>query len=300
MTRSGSKTEMEQPPHLYQAMARIGQVLGLDVLETCRAMFSAEQEALSASVPAAACDLAYGPHERHGLDLYGEAGGALKPVLLFVHGGAFVGGDKGNPSDPKLWHNGSVGRMAARRGWIGAVMNYRLAPHHQWPAGAEDVGMAVDFLRAHAANYGGDPDRILIIGTSAGAAHVGGFLQLRPDHTFLVHGFVLLSGLYGITPLEPKDEQYYGAAETYADKSPLEALASTKLPMMMACTQYDPERFQAEYLGLLQQRLACHRTIPRSMIVSGHNHYTMAMHLGTSDRRLEDNIIEFARNCVTL
>lgn len=281
------------PARIRDAIAQFGRTLGPDVLDACRALFGAQQEALSCAVPAAARDLAYGPHERHRLDLYGAARNARKPVLLFVHGGAFVGGDKGDPSDPARWHNGAVGRVAARRGWIGAVMNYRLAPGHPWPAGAQDVGAAVDFLRAHAADHGGDPDRIVIMGTSAGAAHVGGFLRLRPDHADLVRGAILLSGLYGITPLEPKDEEYYGAADSACDKSPLEALASTPLPMMMACAQYDPARFQAEYLGLLQKRLTRHGALPCSMSLPGHNHYTIAMHLGTSDRRLEDSIAEF-------
>ena len=279
---------MSQLTDIRDAIAAMGQGLGPDVLAACRALFAPEQEALARAVPLAAHDLAYGPHQRHRLDLYGEADGTLKPVLLFVHGGAFVMGDKGDTG----WPNAAVGRMAARRGWIGAVMNYRLAPDHLWPAGAEDVGAAVDYLRAHVAQHGGDPERIVVIGTSAGAVHVSGFLKLRPDHAALVRGAILLSGLYGATPLEPKDERYYGTGD-YAAKAPIEAVSATKLPLMLACAHYDPARFQAEFLALLQQRLARHGTLPRSVILSGHNHYTMAMHLGTSDRRLEREIADF-------
>lgn len=271
------------------AIAAMGQGLGPAVLDQCRALFDAEQVALAQAVPVAAHDLAYGPHERHRLDLYASAQGGLKPVLLFVHGGGFVLGDKGDTS----WANAAVGRMAARRGWIGAVMNYRLAPDHMWPAGSEDVAGAVDYLRAHVAQHGGDPERIIVMGTSAGAVHVSGFLRLRPDHPDLVRGAVLLSGLYGFEPVDAKDERYYGAPETYADKSPRQAVVDTALPLLVTCSQYDPARFQAEFLGLMQARLAAHGTMPRAILMPGHNHYTLAMHLGTSDKRLEEEIAAF-------
>lgn len=270
------------------AIAAMGQDLGPPVLAQCRALFDEEQRALAAAVPVAARDLAYGPDARHRLDLYGDKATSLKPVLLFVHGGGFVLGDKGD-SD---WPNAAVGRMAARRGWMGAVMNYRLAPEHRFPSGSEDVLAAVEFLRRHAAQYGGDPERIVVMGTSAGAVHVSGFLKLRPDHGELVRGAILLSGLYGYTSLDAKDERYYDAP-TYAAQAPREAVAASSLPLLLACAEYDPARFQAEFLGLLQDRLARHGTMGRSVTLASHNHYTMAMHLGTSDLRLENEIAAF-------
>lgn len=273
---------------IRHSIAAMGQGLGPSVLDQCHALFDEEQSALARAVPVAARDLAYGPHERHRLDLYGAAEGAPKPVVLFVHGGGFVLGDKGDTS----WANAAVGRMAAQRGWIGAVMNYRLAPDHLWPAGSQDVAAAVDYLRGAVAEHGGDPDRIVVMGTSAGAVHVSGFLKLRPDHGSLVRGAVLLSGLYGFTPIDPKDERYYGS-DDYAAKAPLDAVVETQLPLLVACAQHDPARFQAEFLGLMQARLARHGTMPRAVLLPGHNHYTMAMHLGTSDRRLEEEIAAF-------
>lgn len=275
------------------AIAAMGTGLGPDVLATCRALFDPEQRAHA--VAPSAHDIAYGPHERHRLDLYGAAEGTPRPVLLFVHGGGFVLGDKGG-KEPADWPNAAVGMMAARMGMIGAVMNYRLAPDHLWPAGSEDVGAAVDWLRAHVADHGGDPTRIVLLGTSAGAVHVAGFLRLRADHGDLVRGAVLLSGLYGYTPIDPKDERYYGAPETYADRMPREAVAATTLPLLLACAQFDPARFQAEFLGLMTERLERHGAMPRSVTLSGHNHYTMAMHLGTADHRLSDEIAGFIKD----
>ncbi|PTR11404.1 MULTISPECIES: alpha/beta hydrolase [unclassified Novosphingobium] len=272
------------------AIAAMGTTLTPDLLGQVRALFDAEQAALTQAVPAAAVDLAYGPHERHRLDLYGSPGDAPKPVLVFVHGGGFLRGDKGG-SGAETWPNAAVGRMAAQAGMIGAVINYRLAPDHMWPAGSEDVLAAFDWLVAHVADHGGDPQRIVLVGTSAGAVHVAGAIRLRPD--LAARGAVLLSGLYGHTPLDERDQLYYGNAPDYDGRAPREAMAATTLPLLVAIAEFDPPRFQAEFLGQMADRLARHGTMPRGYIASGHNHYSMAMHLGTSDRRLADEIIAF-------
>lgn len=284
----------EIPSRVISAM---GSTLGPDVLERSRALFDREQAALAARVPVRAADCVYGPHDRHRLDLYG--GGTsegLRPVVLFVHGGGFWMGDKGDPHGaPGRWPNAAVGRMAAERGWLGAVMNYRLAPDNPWPAGSEDVLAALDWLRANAAVHGGDPERIVLFGTSAGAVHCAGAVKLRPDLT--VRGLVLLSGLYGYTPLDPRDGNYYGDLDLYPERMPREAVAATSLPVLLACAEFDPPRFQAEWTGLISDRLARHGVLPRCHYASGHNHYTMALHLGTSDRRLADEIAAFVAGC---
>ncbi len=277
----------------HDAIAAMGLSLGPDVLAQCRALFDAEQQALAAAVPASATDLAYGPDARHRLDIYGGSGaGAAKPVLVFVHGGGFVMGDKGGTES---WANAAVGRMAAQAGFLGVVINYRLAPDHMWPAGSADLAAAVGWLAGHVAAYGGDPQRMVLCGTSAGAVHVAGYLKLQTEPQ--IRGAVLLSGLYGYTPLDVRDERYFGAPELYAQRMPLEAVAATSLPLLVACAQFDPPRFQAEFLGLLADRLERHGTMPRSYIAAGHNHYSMAMHLGTSDQRLADEIVRFTQEC---
>jgi acetyl esterase/lipase len=184
--------------------------------------------------------------------------------------------------------------MAAELGCVGAVMNYRLSPEYGWPAGGEDVLAAFDWLRTNGAAYGGSAERIILMGTSAGAVHVATALKLAPNLS--AHGLVLLSGLYGYTPLDDKDLPYYGDAGLYPDRMPRDGLVETHIPLFVACAQFDPPRFQAEFLGLMQDRLARHGTMPCAYVASGHNHYSMAMHLGTSDRRLATEIASFVRD----
>ena len=275
------------------AIGAMGRSLGPEVLGACRALYHDEQTSLMVDLPVSAPDAAYGPHDRHRLDLYSRgATDGLRPVLLFVHGGGFLAGDKGGNT---AWPNASVGRMAARRGLLGAVMNYRLAPEATWPAGGEDVLAALDWLREHAAEHGGDPDRIILMGTSAGAVHVATALQLRPK--LPARGLILLSGLFGYTDPDPRDLLYYGEAALYPDRAPREAVASTHLPLLVATAQHDPERFQTEFARLLAARLDRHTDLPQLHYGNGHNHYTLAMHLGTRDTALADAIAAFVGRC---
>lgn len=281
---------------IRHAIAAMGTSLGPDVLTQCRALFDTEQSAFQAAVPVTQGDIAYGPHERHRLDIYAplDATGPA-PVLVFVHGGGFLKGDKGSSGGgADAWPNANVGRMAAQAGFVGVVINYRLAPDHMWPAGAEDVAAVVAWLKVHVAQHGGDPDRIVLAGTSAGAVHVAGYLKLAGDAD--ICGAVLLSGLYGYTPLDERDMLYYGDTALYPERMPMEAVAATNLPLFVACAEFDPPRFQAEFLGLMQDRLARHGATPRATIMTGHNHYTMPMHLGTADKRLADEICAFVRD----
>ncbi|MFD2138191.1 alpha/beta hydrolase [Novosphingobium resinovorum] len=152
-------------------------------------------------------------------------------MLLFVHGGGFLVGDKGGDGNGNGgWANAHLGRWAAANGMLGAVMNYRLAPDETWPAGAEDVAAAVEWLQEHAAEHGGDPERIVLLGTSAGSVHIASFLKLRSDHAGMVRAAVLLSGLYGFTPLDERDMLYYGRQDAYAGRMPREAVVETALP----------------------------------------------------------------------
>lgn len=277
------------------AIAPMGNEIGPASLQGVQALYDDEQRALAGRVPAAATDLAYGEHARQKLDVYTPiASNEAAPIFVWLHGGGFLRGDKG---DAERWPNAHVGRFAALAGFVGVVVNYRLAPESQWPSGREDLGLIFDWLRANAREFGGDPNRIVIAGTSAGAAHVASFFQLGRDAD--VRGAVLLSGLYGVGPYDDvRDRSYYGDdASLHADRAPLSAVVATDVPLFVACCEFDPPKFQAETIGLLQRRLQRHGRLPRSYVASGHNHFSLAYHLGTSDRRVADELTAFVREC---
>lgn len=282
---------MSQDASLRGAVAALGSQMGPDVLATCMGLYRGMHS--GTGVPVAA-DREYGAHPRQRLDVYAspDRAGGPKPVLVWVHGGGFVRGEKSSPDHP---FNAHVGHFAARCGWVGVVMNYRLAPEFGWPAGGEDVGAVVDWVKQHGAELGGDPDDIFLAGTSAGAVHVATHLQLRGE-SHGARGAILLSGLYGATPLEKVDSLYYGNDERlHAARFPLTAVADSTLPLLVACAEFDPPRFQTEWLSVLSELQRRRGRLPKVHFASGHNHYTLAMHIGSPDTRLSDEIVQFVK-----
>lgn len=130
-------------------------------------------------------DIAYSDAGGRGtLDIYRPADHRFlqgAPVLLQVHGGAWILGAKDQQGLP-LMHE-----MAAR-GWVCVAINYRLAPRDKFPAQVVDVKRAIAWIKEHIAEYGGDPDYVAITGGSAGG-HLAALAALTPDDVTLQPGF---------------------------------------------------------------------------------------------------------------
>ncbi|MBI1177401.1 alpha/beta hydrolase fold domain-containing protein [bacterium] len=97
-------------------------------------------------------------HERQKLDLYLPTGDGPFPVIVWVHGGAWLAGNKSNPPAARYVNDG----------YAVAAINYRLSQHAIFPAQIEDCKAAVRWLRAHAGEYRLDPKRFAAWGESAG------------------------------------------------------------------------------------------------------------------------------------
>jgi acetyl esterase len=93
------------------------------------------------------------------------------PIVVFAHGGGFNSGH----------HFGAIRYLhpLAARGYVAATITYRLSGEAPWPAAIEDAKCAVRWLRHHAHDLGGDPDRIVMAGDSAGA-HLAAMMALTP------------------------------------------------------------------------------------------------------------------------
>jgi acetyl esterase/lipase len=242
-------------------------------------------------------DVSYGANERHRLDVFRAAtrGAGARPVLLFVHGGGFVGGDKRNPGSP---YNDNVALWAARHGLVGVNMTYRLAPQHRWPAGAEDVASAVAWLRENIAARGGDPRRIFVMGTSAGAVHVASYVAHRQFHGAGgagIAGAILMSGMYDHAGSpNPMQAAYYGDdAEQYRRASTLAGLVETRVPLLFILTEMDPSEFQRQGLGVVSAFFARGGRWPNMVYMLGHNHLSSTMHLNSPDAFLGDRLLDF-------
>ncbi|WP_397569966.1 alpha/beta hydrolase fold domain-containing protein [Schlesneria sp. T3-172] len=94
------------------------------------------------------------------------------PVIVCIHGGGFSGGRREDYDD--------LCRKFAARGFAAATIDYRLSPKHRWPAHIYDCKASIRWLRAHAAEYRLDPDKIGAMGSSAGG-HLSQFLAVTND-----------------------------------------------------------------------------------------------------------------------
>ena len=138
-------------------------------------------------------ELSYGADPLQKFDLIVPAGTRRAPLLMFVHGGGWSIGDKRMGESIKAPHFNATG-------WAFASINYRLVPQASVEQQAADVASAVAYARAHAAENGLDPDRIVLMGHSAGA-HLAALVATDPHYLATagvpmraVQGVVLLDG----------------------------------------------------------------------------------------------------------
>lgn len=148
------------------------------------------------NVPPADASLVYAPRRGLALDVFMPRGAASgdAPVVVFFYGGAWKRGERAQ--------YGFVGDRLARNGILAIVADYRTWPRAGFPAFVDDAADAVAWTRAHAADYGGDPDRMFVMGHSAGAqiaALLGTdarYLRARGMEPRALAGVIGLSGPY--------------------------------------------------------------------------------------------------------
>ncbi|WP_371348123.1 alpha/beta hydrolase [Ancylobacter sp. IITR112] len=146
--------------------------------------------------------LAYAEGARHRLDVYRPASGngTDLPVVVFFYGGSWDSGERA------MYR--FVGAALASRGMVVIIPDYRVYPQVRFPTFVEDGARAVRWAKTHAARYGGDPDRLILMGHSAGA-QIAALLSLDPkwlgavglDPQRDVAGLVGLAGPYDFLPL---------------------------------------------------------------------------------------------------
>jgi len=243
-------------------------------------------------------DLRYGDNERHRLDVFRKAGTTGAPVLVYVHGGGFVMGDKRSAETP-FYDN--IGVFAAQQGFVGVTMTYRLAPVHQFPSGVEDLGALVGWLRENVAQYGGDPDKIVLSGQSAGAAHVAGYVAHKAHHAVEgggIAGAILMSGIYDTLNTTPNEFHfaYYGAdPKGWGPASSMAGLLNSEIPLMLTISEFDPEDFQRQAARFVGAWGVAHAGYPEMHYLAGHNHLSPAQSIGTDIETVGRMVAGFVR-----
>ncbi|MGX7894344.1 alpha/beta hydrolase [Tsuneonella sp. HG222] len=242
----------------------------------------------------------YGEDPAQALDIYkpdGSTGGtsATRPVLVFVHGGGFVGGRRSGHPYPD-----NIPSWAVREGMVGVSIDYRLAPGAPFPAGANDLSLALQWVRANIANYGGDPQRIVLLGHSAGGNHVADYIahaQVHGPEFAAIKGAAVLSPNYADSMAQGAAAHvYYGSDAALQTARPVvDQLGKAGVPLFIGYAEFDPDemqRFAQQARGwLCDSPLGC----PGFVRLADHNHFTEGMALGTVDRSLAGPLAEWFR-----
>jgi acetyl esterase/lipase len=288
-----------------QLMMEIGPVWGQDIQGHRDMVLNAYGPALKIAPKAGVAvtrDVAYGSHLRQVLDLFVPTGAAGSPVIVFVHGGIFVRGEKQLSNE--VYDN--VLYWFARQGFIGVNIEYRLAPESRWPGGADDLGLAIAWIRANVAWHGGDPGSIFAIGHSAGGTHVSTYAY-DPSAGYLgrdLKGIVLLSSRARIDALPENPaaggvRAYFGDdASMYEARSPLMHAGASPLPVMIAIAEFENPLLDLYGLELAHRIAMTRRRAPRLVRLTGHNHISMVAHFNTIEDNLGREIVDFTSRLV--
>jgi len=293
---AASQASAQVPPELIDKIAAIGRVSDPAKTAPLYAPMHAKEPYAGVKVTR---DVKYGPHERNTLDLFvPEGAGAGRPIFVFVHGGGFVRGSKRAPDSPfydniMLWAN--------RNGMIGVNIEYRLAPQSPWPAGQEDIGIAVRWAADNAAAHGGDANRIYLMGHSAGATHVATYVAHPEFHGPKgsgLAGAMFSSGGFDLTKLEEGEGRnaYFGADRSlYAQRSALPGLIKSTIPFMANAAELDPPWMVEQLEQLKSAMCASARGCIRTLLQPKHNHMSQSYAINTADTLLSDQILAFIK-----
>ncbi len=170
--------------------------------------------------------LPYGPGPRHRIDVYAPDDARGAPCVLFLYGGGWRQGDR------------ATYRFAAtalgRRGIVTFVADYRLYPEVTYPAFLDDCAAAFAWARVHAAEYGGNPARLCVMGHSAGAYNA---LMLALDRSLLPEppaAAIGLAGPYDFLPMRDLDvrEVFAGAVDSPATQ-PITYVTPASPPLLL-------------------------------------------------------------------
>ena len=193
-------------------------------------------EVLNHLVPAstyrASNGLAYGPHARNQLDVYAPAAVGDAPVVVFFYGGNWHGGARAD----YLF----AGEALASKGFVAVIPDYRLYPEVRFPAFLQDCAQAAGWTLRRISQFGGDPQRVFVMGHSAGAYNAA-MVALAPEYLRLagvapprIRGLIGLAGPYDFLPLQTsQNKAVFGFPDTPVATQPIHFASAAAPPSLL-------------------------------------------------------------------
>lgn len=291
------------PPSVQETLAEIGPEWQSDIrsyIPQTFELFAPLLEAAPKGGVSVTRDIAFGGDPKQRLDLFRPDGVARAPIVVFVHGGALTRGDKSSGNG--VYDN--VLYFFARHRVVGVNANYRLAPDNPYPDAAIDMGLVVAWIRANAADIGGDAEQIFMFGHSSGATHVATWAydpDIHGPDGPRIAGVVLSSGRLEADnrsddPNAAGVEAYFGTdTSLYAARSPLTHGPTSPLPTFIAIAEYENPFLDVYSAELFSRMCSVRGKCPRFTRLLGHNHISTIASFNTADEALGLEILDFIR-----
>lgn len=297
--------EEARPQHDAAAAARagvgdLGKRFDGEVLRATAALYTDLHRHADRSGVRVTSDIKYGPEDLQAFDLYvpEQPPATPVPIVVFLHGGGLVAGNKvSNGTEGQIYSN--IPMFFARHGMIGVNANYRLVPDVKWPGGPDDVRAVLVWLRENIAEYGGDTNKIFLMGNSAGATHVAAYLFHEPTQLDGGPGVIgALMGSGGFDAGSPETMRgYFGNDEAaWQANSPLglvETYAGSLVPIFMWSSEYDPARIESRVAQMYASLCVKYDDCPRFTQFQGHNHVSPVMSFNSADAAVGEVALDF-------
>lgn len=254
---------------LLAAIALLGALAAASPLRVMNALTAKDTYRKSANV-------AYGADPRQRLDVYSPSrqSEALAPVVVFFYGGNWNSGDRGDYA--------FVGEALAARGMVAVVADYRLYPQVRYPSFLEDGALAVSWAADQAAAYGGDPQRLFVMGHSAGAYNAA---MLALDRRWLtaarpvpvaLRGWIGMAGPYDFIPIKNEvTRPVFFYPDTPPDSQPINHVAADAPPALLIASTHDDLVDPIRNTGGLAKLLRAARVHLEEVYVSTTAHTTL-------------------------
>ena len=285
----------------FEGIAEIGKQWSGEVNVATQILYTPLHKAVDDEGLVLHADIAYGEDPLQNFDLwvsdmdFRESG----PVLVYFHGGGLVRGDKVNPGTDSLIYS-NIGKFVARMGGVGINANYRLAPAAKWPDGAEDLRLIIEWIKENVAEFGGDPDNIILMGNSAGATHVATYLYHEDSQ--LPEGPGIKAAVLSSCGCGSDASVYYGDDPVLrAARSPLGLVDSYEgdhVPVYLWSAEYDPANIETSVARLYAKLCGKYADCPMYTQWQGYNHVSHVMSINTRDTTITDGLMRFYHDLV--
>ncbi len=256
-----------------EALDRLYDVtVGVPDVDGLQAGYRAASDAVVAE-GAGRLDIAYGGDSLQRLDIFVPTRARRAPIMVYIHGGYWKGGGKAGRRFPAPLYNGA--------GIVWVPIDYRLAPAVSLDEIVADARAAIGWIHANAAGFGGDPERIVVSGNSAGGHLVGmllapGWQDAHGLPADVLKGACAMSGIFDLAPLRRIATGAHLALddESAARNSPIRRIPEACCPVVVAWGARESSEFRRQSEDYARALVRAGHEV-RTIAAEGHDHFSL-------------------------